>query len=78
VSGQALAPPGRWIISFVFAHDIVSGLGAGCLRTEKLEELLRTTPHRSDITLVAAMAISGATLASTMGTMSGPFNLLLR
>jgi heme/copper-type cytochrome/quinol oxidase subunit 2 len=77
VSGQEVVPPGRRVTSFVFAHDIVGGPGVGYVPTTALEELLGDKPYRSDITLVAAMAISGAAFASAMGRMSGPFNILL-
>ncbi|WP_203930281.1 hypothetical protein [Virgisporangium ochraceum] len=77
VSGQSLAPPGRRAVPFVFTDRYIGGPQLGYLSTPRLEEALEDRTYRSDITLLAAMAISGAAFASAMGRMSGPFNALL-
>lgn len=61
----------------MFSHDYVGGPQLGYVKTSALEEALEGTPYGSDVTLLAAMAVSGAAFASAMGKMSGPFNMLL-
>lgn len=77
VSGQRLTPPGRRVTPFVFTSAYVGGPRLGYVRTEDLETHLSGRTYRSDITVLAAMAVSGAAFASAMGRMSGPFNILL-
>jgi hypothetical protein len=77
VSGQSLAPPGRRAVPFVFTDRYIGGPQLGYLSTPRLEQALENRTYRSDITLLAAMAISGAAFASAMGRLSGPFNALL-
>ena len=69
--------PNRRVWSFSFAHDYVGGPDVGWCRTVDFEAALRRT-RGGDRTLLAAMAISGAAVASSMGVMSrGSMNALL-
>ena len=66
LSGDDRTPPGRRAVSFTMADDWVGGPDIGWARTETLEE--RTQGQlRLDLTVQAAMAISGAAFASAMG-----------
>jgi hypothetical protein len=77
VSGQGVVPPGRKVTPFVFNHRYVGGPALGYLDTGELERILAGRTYGSDLTVLSAMAISGAAFASAMGRMSGPFNVLL-
>jgi hypothetical protein len=68
--------PGRPAVPFTFASDYVGGPDTGWVRTSTLEE---TTPPlvRRDLTVQAAMAVSGAAFASAMGTQTLYFERLL-
>ncbi|MBC7558508.1 MAG: patatin-like phospholipase family protein, partial [Dermatophilaceae bacterium] len=77
VSGPSLAPPGRRVVPFVFSSDFIGSPKLGYFPTKGLEDALTTKTYRSDITLLAASAISGAAFASSMGRASGPLDLLL-
>jgi hypothetical protein len=77
VSGPSLAPPGRRVVPFVFSSDFIGSPKLGYLPTKSLENALTKKTYKSDITLLAASAISGAAFASSMGRASGPLDLLL-
>ena len=77
LSGQDDVPPGRRVTPFVFTSDHVGGPDLGYIATTDLQALVASRTYRSDVTVLAAMAISGAAVASAMGRMSGPFDLLL-
>jgi hypothetical protein len=66
ITGQDRTPPGRRAVSFTLAHDYVGGPQVGWVRTDFLEELAGERVRR-DLTVEAAMAISGAAFASAMG-----------
>ena len=76
LSGTDLVPPGRRVTPFVFASDYVGGPRLGYIRTKELETLVGRRTYASDVTVLAAMAMSGAAVASAMGRMSGPFDVL--
>ena len=66
LSGQERTPPGRRAVSFTFTADWVGGPDVGYVATAQLEDV--TSPHlRRDLTVQAAVAISGAAFASAMG-----------
>ena len=77
VSGPSLAPPGRRVVPFVFSSDFIGSPKLGYFPTKSLEDALTSKTYRSDVTLLAASAISGAAFASAMGRASGPLDLLL-
>ncbi len=58
----------RRVWSFTFAHDYVGGPDVGWMRTIDLEAALGHQ-NSGDATLLAAMAISGAAVASSMGSL---------
>lgn len=64
LSGES-APPGRRALSYVFTPEWVGGPEIGYTTPETLRTALGS--NAGDATLVAAMAISGAALASAMG-----------
>lgn len=75
-SGQRWAPPGRRVVGFTFSHDVLGGPVTDWVATADVEE--RSSPVlRLDLTLQAAMAISGAAFASAMGRHTRPFDALL-
>ncbi|WP_250031410.1 hypothetical protein [Paractinoplanes maris] len=75
VSGQALAPPGRRVITYSMSGDYVGGPQLTWIPAADLEHL--RWPLRLDSTVQAAMAVSGAAFASAMGASATPFSLLL-
>ncbi len=77
VSGQSLAPPGRRVVPFVFSSDYVGAPDLGYFTTQDLEAAVRGKAYEQDVTLLAAAAISGAAVASSMGSSSTPYDRLL-
>ncbi len=77
VSGQTLAPPGRRVVPFVFSSDYVGAPDLGYFTTRDLEAAVRGKAYEQDVTLLAAAAISGAAVASSMGSSSTPYDRLL-
>jgi hypothetical protein len=66
VNGGNRTPPGRNCQSFTFNADWIGGPGRGLDQHGDLER--PATPRlRRDLTLQAAVAISGAAFASAMG-----------
>ena len=66
LSGQERTPPGRRAVSFTFTSDWIGGPDIGYVATAQLEDVV--SPHlRRDLTVQAAVAISGAAFASAMG-----------
>ncbi|MEJ7584353.1 MAG: hypothetical protein WKF43_09780 [Acidimicrobiales bacterium] len=77
LSGSDVAPPGRRAVTFTFEHDWIGGPQLGYTATKDYESSL-PKPVKGDTTLLAAMAISGAAVASAMGRHSlGSVNSLL-
>jgi hypothetical protein len=76
VSGQDLTPPGRRAVSYTMSAEYLGGPDIGYVKTaEVYEEVSR--PLQRDLTLQAAMAISGAAFASAMGRQARPYQVLL-
>jgi len=72
LSGQDRTPPGRHAVSYTFADDFVGGPDVGWVATGKLED--RVSRHLArDLTVQAAVAISGAAFASAMGRQARAF-----
>lgn len=72
LSGQDRTPPGRHAVSYTLAHDFVGGPDVGWVATPQLER--RVSPHLArDLTVQAAVAISGAAFASAMGRQARAF-----
>jgi len=76
VSGDAKPAPGLNAVSYVLNEKYVGGPDLGWLKTE---QLWHTCPPRlkRDLTVEAAVAISGAAFASTMGRQNNGFQTLL-
>jgi hypothetical protein len=77
VSDNAATPPGRDVTSFTFSATAMGGPLIGAVKTLELEE--RCDRHRlSYFTLPAAVAMSGAALAPSMGKMTRrPLRMLM-
>ena len=71
VSDQGATPPGRRAVTFTFEADRIGGPEAGYIPTAAYEKALRGS-RLEDITLPAAIAISGAALSPSMGAMTKP------
>lgn len=71
VSDKGATPTGRNAVPFSFSTDWVGGSQIGWIRTTELEELMGE-PRRRDMTLLAAVAMSGAAVSPSMGKMSRP------
>ncbi|HWC11173.1 MAG TPA: hypothetical protein VG455_08120, partial [Acidimicrobiales bacterium] len=77
VSGTELAPPGRRAVSFTFGPEWAGGPQVGYVGTTALCKAMRPS-LAGDTTLLAAMAVSGAAVASAMGRHSkGALNSVL-
>lgn len=76
LSGNERTPPGRGAVSYTFSYDYVGGPDVGWVKTAPLEGSLKPN-LRSDLTVQAAQAISGAAFASTMGRHAGAYQTLL-
>jgi hypothetical protein len=68
ISDEGATPPGRNAIPFVFSAAELGGPLVGSMGTSEYERLI--DDHSRDITLPAAVAMSGAALAPTMGKKS--------
>jgi hypothetical protein len=71
LSGSELTPPGRRAVSYTFSHDWIGGPQVGWVRTASVDgtEEDRSFGHVSrDVTVQAAVAVSGAAFASAMGS----------
>lgn len=77
VSDPGLTPPGSAIASFVFSPSLIGGKLVGGMRTEDYEKAVGKR-RRADVTLPAAMAMSGAALSPAMGKMTiAPLRFLM-
>ncbi|CAN5573409.1 hypothetical protein BH09ACT7_BH09ACT7_15620 [soil metagenome] len=76
ISGDEKPAPGLNAVSFVLTADYVGGPELGWLKTP---ELIRVAPPRvrRDLTVQAAVAVSGAAFASSMGRQSSWVSTLL-
>ena len=77
VSDESVTPPGATVTSFVFSPEEIGGPLIGFMKTETYEE--RVGKRRQlDTTLPAAVAMSGAAVAPSMGKMTkAPLRFLL-
>jgi hypothetical protein len=77
VSDPGSTPPGRGVTSFTFTPDHIGGPLVGTAATEVYEKRLGRNRQR-DITLPAAVAMSGAALSPSMGKLTRkPFVFLM-
>jgi hypothetical protein len=76
LTGEDRTPPGLTAVSFTMGADWVGGPDVGWVRTKNLEYLAPPRLKR-DITVQAAVAISGAAVASAMGRMSRWYQIVL-
>jgi hypothetical protein len=76
ITGQDRDPPGRQAVPFMLAHDYIGGPATGWVRTDFLQELAGER-IRADLTVEAAMAISGAAFASAMGSQTRFYEVFL-
>ncbi len=72
VSDPGATPPGRPVTSFTFSARSVGGPLIGAVETEPFEDAFGGTRRRRDLTLPAAVAISGAAVAPSMGKLTRP------
>jgi hypothetical protein len=76
LNGQDRSNPGRKSVSYTLGAEYVGGPQVGWVRSDFLEEISRRTLKR-DLTVEAAMAISGAAFASAMGAQTRYYELFL-
>jgi hypothetical protein len=76
LSGQSRTPPGRRAAAFAMSWDYVGGPEVGWVRTSTLEKTCKPALRR-DVTVQAAMAVSGAAFASAMGRHAAAVQRLL-
>jgi hypothetical protein len=76
ITGQDRTPPGRPAVPYMLAHDYIGGPATGWVRTDFLEELAGPLLRR-DLTVEAAMAISGAAFAAAMGSQTRFYEVFL-
>lgn len=73
ISDQRVTPPGRPVTSFTFSANTVGGPLVGGIKTKRYEKtfISKKDPGRArDFSLPAAVAISGAAVAPSMGKMA--------
>lgn len=75
ISTEGVTPPGRNAAPFVFSHDEVGGDLVGEVASDDLERALGTNGR--DLTLLAAVAMSGAAVSPSMGKMSSKAHTFL-
>ncbi len=71
VSDPGASPPGRGVTSFTFSAAELGGPLVGGVETEAFEKALPSSRQR-DFTLAAAVAMSGAAIAPSMGKSTRP------
>ena len=76
LSGSDRTPPGRRAVSYTMSHDYIGGPDVGYVPTKDVLKLL-SGPLKADLTVQAAMAVSGAAFASAMGRQATAFQTLL-
>jgi hypothetical protein len=76
ITGQDRTPPGRSAAPFMLAHDYLGGPVTGWVRTDLLQGIAGRHLSR-DLTVEAAVAISGAAFASAMGSASRFYEVFL-
>jgi len=70
VSDPGATPPGRHVTSFTFSAHAVGGPLVGAVGTEAMESAFDGRRRRRDLTLPAAVAMSGAAVSPSMGKMT--------
>jgi hypothetical protein len=71
VSDPGATPPGRHVTSFTFSAHTIGGPLVGAIKTTAFEQVLDgNARRRRDLTLPAAVAMSGAAIAPSMGKMT--------
>ena len=68
--------PGRPAVPFMLAHDYIGGPATGWVRTDFLQKILNRYVQ-DDLTVEAAVAISGAAFASAMGSQTRFYEVFL-
>ncbi|HEV2058614.1 MAG TPA: hypothetical protein VGR11_04600 [Solirubrobacteraceae bacterium] len=77
VSDPGATPPGRGVSSFTFSRDAMGGPLVGAIPTKEYERRLGANRLR-DITLPAAIAMSGAAISPSMGKATNvPLRMLM-
>ena len=76
VSGEDKPASGQNAVSYAFSADYVGGPDLGWLKTESLAQIVPTRIRR-DLTVQAAIAISGAAFGSAMGRAARGYQALL-
>ena len=77
VSDPGATPPGRGVSSFTFSRDAMGGPLVGAIATKEYERRLGANRLR-DITLPAAIAMSGAAISPSMGkATNAPLRMLM-
>jgi hypothetical protein len=76
LSGQSRTPPGRRTVSYALNADYVGGPQVGWVRTDFLQRLVSRSINK-DLTVEAAIAISGAAIASAMGAQTRDYEVFL-
>jgi hypothetical protein len=76
LTGEARTPPGLTAVSFTMSADWVGGPDVGWVRTATLEDACSPRLRR-DVTVQAAVAISGAAFASAMGRFAAWYEIVL-
>jgi len=76
ITQQDRTPPGRRAVPFMLAHDYIGGPATGWVRTDFLTAIAGKYV-RNDLTVEAAMAISGAAFASAMGSQTRFYEVFL-
>jgi len=76
ITKQDRTPPGRRAVPFMLAHDYVGSPATGWVRTDFLTAIAGRYV-RNDLTVEAAMAISGAAFASAMGSQTRFYEVFL-
>lgn len=73
ISEPDATPPGRRVTSFTFSCSTIGGPLVGAEPTARFEEVFKQQGgRRRDLSLPAAVAMSGAAIAPSMGKMSSP------
>jgi hypothetical protein len=76
LTGEARTPPSLNAVSFTMSAEWVGGPDVGWVRTATLEEACSPRLRR-DVTVQAAVAISGAAFASAMGRFAAWYEIVL-
>lgn len=76
ITGQDRTPPGRRAVAYTLSSDYVGGPEVGWVKTTDIEDLAGRVIGK-DLTVQAAVAISGAAFASAMGSQTRFYELFL-